>query len=155
MANLAQIHDFLGRKRLAMIGVSRNEKDFSRLLFREFLRRGYDAVPVHPSAGELDGRPCFAHVQEIAPPVEAALLLTSPAVTDHIVEDCAAAGVQRVWMHRAAGSGAVSPKAVAFCESHGLGVIAGECPLMFFPDAGLFPHRLHGMVRKITGRYPR
>jgi predicted CoA-binding protein len=155
MASLAQINDFLGRKRLALIGVSRNEKDFSRLLFREFVRRGYDAVPVHPGAGEVDGRRCFAHLQDIQPPVEAALLLTSPAVTDQVVEDCAAAGIQRVWMYRAAGAGAVSRKAVAYCESRGMGVIAGECPLMFFPDASFFPHRLHGMVRKITGRYPR
>ena len=43
-----QICNFLGHKRLAVIGVSRNSKDFSRVLFHEFLKRGYDAIPVHP-----------------------------------------------------------------------------------------------------------
>jgi hypothetical protein len=56
-------------------------------------------------------------------------------------------------MYRAAGKGAVSPKAVAFCQERGIEVIAGECPFMFLPSGGV--HRLHGFFRKITGRYPK
>ena len=153
MATLAEIHDFLDRKRLALVGVSRNPKDFSRSLFREFVRRGYDVVPVHPGGGEVEGRPCFAHLSEIAPPVEGAMLMTSPAVTEQVVRDCAEAGVRNVWMYRAAGAGAVSPEAVAYCRLQGMSVIAGECPLMFFPRTG-FPHNVHGWIRKLTGRYP-
>lgn len=154
MTTLTQICDFLGSHRLAMVGVSHNSKDFTRTLFRAFLDRGYDAVPVHPGITEIDGHSCFAHVREISPPVDAALLLTSPAVTDFVVRDCAEAGVMRVWMYRATGAGAVSSTAVEFCEANGISVVAGECPFMFFPDAGLI-HGLHRCVRKITGRYPR
>jgi predicted CoA-binding protein len=153
MASLDQIRAFLSAKRLAVAGVSRNPKDFSRLLFREFLRRGYDAVPVHPDAGEIDGCACFARLQDVAPPVEAVLLMTPPAATEQVVRDCAEAGVKQVWMYRAAGAGAVSRPAVDYCESRGIDVIEGECPLMFFENTG-FLHRLHGFIRKITGRYP-
>jgi len=66
MATLDQIQAFLAAKRLAIAGVSRNPNDFSRLLFREFLGRGYDAVPVHPGGGEIEGRPCFARLQDVA-----------------------------------------------------------------------------------------
>jgi hypothetical protein len=37
--SLAVIEDFLAQKRLAMVGVSRTMKDFSVLLFKEFLKR--------------------------------------------------------------------------------------------------------------------
>jgi hypothetical protein len=57
-------------------------------------------------------------------------------------------------MYRAAGKGAVNAKAVAFCEEHGIRVVPGECPFMFLPETATF-HRLHGLIRKITGRYPR
>jgi predicted CoA-binding protein len=144
----AQIDVFLSRKRLAIVGVSRDPKDFTRALFREFLRRGYDAVPVNPNLPEVEGCPCFPRVQEIAPPVEEALLLTSPALTDQVVRDCAEAGIPSVWMHRGAGSGAVSRSAVEFCRSHGIDVIPGECPFMFLPDAG-FPHGLHRFLRTL------
>ena len=153
MTTLAEVCDFLSRNRLAVVGVSRNPRDFSRSLFREFANRGYDVVPVHPGVAEIDGRPCFARVREISPPVEAAVLLTSPAVTNQVVQDCAEAGVRRVWMYRATGRGAVSPEAVDFCKSKGMTVVAGECPFLFFPSAG-FPHSWHACWRKVTGRYP-
>jgi predicted CoA-binding protein len=154
MAALAEISEFLSSGRVAVVGVSRDEKDFSRVLFREFVKHGYDAVPVHPGVAEMEGRPCFARVAEITPPVDAALVMTAPQVTNDVVKDCRAAGVNRVWMYRAAGAGAVSPEAVAYCQANGIRVVAGECPFMFFPDAGVV-HRLHGFVRRITGRYPR
>ena len=47
---LRQIDDFLALKRIAVVGVSHEPKDFSRLLFRELKQRGYDLVPVHPRA---------------------------------------------------------------------------------------------------------
>ena len=149
----AQIDDFLSRKRLALVGVSRNPQDFTRSLYREFLRRGYDAVPVNPNVSEMEGRPCFARLREVTPPVEGALLLTSPAVTDQVVHECAEAGINRVWMHRGAGIGAATRGAVEFCQSQGIKVIPGECPFMFFPNTAVF-HRLHGFVRKIVGQYP-
>jgi predicted CoA-binding protein len=54
------IEAFLAQKRIAMIGISRNPKDFSASLFSELERRGYDIVPVNPKASEVMGRPCFA-----------------------------------------------------------------------------------------------
>ncbi|MFB3777595.1 MAG: CoA-binding protein [Bryobacteraceae bacterium] len=144
-----RIDDFLKQKRLALVGVSRKESDFTRALFREFLRRGYDAVPVNPGAEELDGRRCFHRVQEITPPVDGALLMTRPNSTESVVMDCAAAGIPRIWMYRAVGKGAVSKAAIGFCKSRGIAVIPGYCPHMFWPDAAFF-HRLHGFFVKLT-----
>ena len=154
MNTLERIEDFLGQKRLAIVGVSHKPQDFSRALFREFQKRGYDVVPVNPAAREIEGRPCFATVREVQPPVSTVLLMTPAAVTEAVARDCAGAGVQRVWMYRAGGSGgAVSSEAVRFCESQGISVIPGECPLMFLPGGAWF-HRFHGWVKKITGSYP-
>jgi len=147
------INDFLGQKRLAIVGVSRNARDFSTALFREFLKQGYDAVPVNPSASSVEGRPCFSHVQDISPPVEGVLLMTPPALSQQVVRDCAAAGIRRVWMYRALGDGAIHPGAVQFCKENGIEVIEGFCPFMFFKNA-TFLHRLHGVFMKVAGTYP-
>ncbi len=153
MTSLNQIQEFLGRKRFAVIGVSRDSKDFTRRLFREFRTRGYDAVPVNPAVSEVDGVPCFPSVAGIPQPVEAALLMTKPAVTDEVVKQCAEAGVRDVWMYRASGEGAISAAAVRFCADNGIRVIKGECPYMFLEHPGL-PHRIHGFCKKLVGRYP-
>jgi predicted CoA-binding protein len=153
MTSMKLIDDFLALKRIAVVGVSHHEHDFSRKLFREFLARGYDVVPVNPNSLQLDGQRCFARVQDIAPPVEGALLMTSQLVTRAVVRDCAEAGVHRVWMYGGSGKGAVSPEALTFCESAGISVVPGECPFMFLPGAAWI-HRIHGVVLKVAGAYP-
>ena len=153
MTTRERVDDFLQQKRIAMVGVSRNGRDFSRLLFREFRRRGYDMVPVHPEADEMDGQRCYRKLQDVAPAVDGVLLMTQPRVTDEIVKDCAEAGIGRVWMYRAAGPGAVSQRAVDFCEESGIAVVPGYCPYMFFEKPG-FLHSTHVFLMKLTGKYP-
>jgi uncharacterized protein len=153
-ASLEIILDFLAHKRMAMAGISRDPANLSVKLFQELIGRGYDVAPVNPNLGEVEGRRCFGRVQDIEPPVEAVLVMTSPDVTETVVRDCAEAGVSTIWMYRAVGKGSVNQKALEFCQERGIRVIPGECPFMFLPgSAGV--HRFHGFVRKITGRYPR
>jgi predicted CoA-binding protein len=150
---LKTIEDFLAQKRIAMVGVSREPRSFSVSLFEELCRRGYDVIPVNPNTPNVQGRRCFARLQDIQPPVDTALLMTPFSTTDEVVKDCAEAGIRRIWMYRAAGKGAVSPTAIQFCRDRGIEVVPGECPYMFLPGADSI-HRLHGFFRKITGRYP-
>ncbi len=151
--HLDAIERFLATRRLAIVGLSRDPKHFSTMLFRELLRRGYDVIPVNPHAAQIDGHACFARVADIEPPVEAALLMTPQSATDLAVADCARAGVRRIWMYSAGSGGAVTGSAISSCNGHGIEVIPGECPFMFLPHNGF--HAIHGVVNKILGRYPK
>ena len=147
MTALSHVQQFLAIKRLAMVGVSRNSKDFTRALFEEFRRRDYDVLPVNPGALELDGIRCYPDVQAIQPTVEGALVLTSAAQSGEVVRRCHAAGIHSIWLYRA------SADALAYCAENGIRVVAGECPFMFLPETAWF-HRVHGFCRKLTGSYP-
>jgi len=147
------IDDFLAQKRIAVIGVSRNPRDFTRTMFNEFIRRGYDAVPVNPNAAGIGGRKSFARASQIDPKADAALIMTPATQSEAVARECAEAGIQRVWFYRATGRGAVDERAVDFCESRGMHVVAGRCPFMFFPNPGV--HGLHAFFLKLIGRYPR
>ena len=151
---IAEIRDFLSLRRIALVGVSRDPKDFSRMLFREMCDKGYDMVPVNPAGNEMEGRRCFGRVQQIQPPVQAVLLMTPPPYTEKVVRDCAEAGIRHVWMHRSGGQGSVSQDAVDFCHEQGIQLVEGLCPFMFLPRTSFF-HRLHGLLLKLTGGYPR
>lgn len=159
MASMERVRDFLSQERLAFVGVSRQPKDYSRALFREFCARGYDAIPVNPAVAEIEGRRSFARVVDIDPVPDGVVVLTSPAVTEAVVVDCIEAGVKRVWMCRSVGRGAVSAKAVSVCEAHGISVVPGECPFMFlegdYAQGGGWVHHLHGALKKMVGAYPR
>ena len=147
------INEFLMQKRFAMVGVSRDPRDFSRKLFDELLKRGYNVVPVNPGTKELEGRQCFARVRDIKPPVTSALLMTSRTMTDQILRDCADAGVTLVWIYGISGVKNISPTSLTICEEYGIEVVPGYCPYMFMPMTALF-HRMHGFAWKVIGRYP-
>jgi predicted CoA-binding protein len=153
MTTRADIDDFLRLQRFAIVGVSRDPKDFSCGLLRELYDRGYDVVPVNLYADVIDWLECFQCLQTVKPAVEGALLMTSPRETERVVHDCAEAGVRQVWMYRAGGQGAVSPQAIEFCRKNGIRVVEGYCPYMFLP-ATAFPHRAHGFLMKLVGGYP-
>jgi len=136
------VDEFLGHKRLAMIGVSHNPKEFSRMVFRAFRERDFDVAPVNPSVREVEGVKCYARVQDVEPAVDAALVMTLPAVAEQVVTDCAEAGIRHVWLYRK------SPVAEAFCAARGMTVIAGECPMMFLSHPGWI-HRFHGWLHGV------
>jgi predicted CoA-binding protein len=149
----ADIEDFLSYRRLAVVGVSRDSADFSRALYRELRNRGYQLVPVNPLAEEVEGDRCYRSVADVDPPVDGALLMTSGAATEAVVAECAVAGVPRVWMHRGAGRGSVTPAAIKYCKDRHITVIPGECPFMYLAGAG-FVHSVHRFCRKMMGKFP-
>jgi uncharacterized protein len=144
MIDLAR--QFLQRKRIAVIGVERAELGFSRVIFRELVKRGYDAVPVNPAMTTVEGRPCSPRVQAIEPAVEAALIMTSAAQSAQVTQDCVAAGIRSIWFHRGTGPGSASPEALAICREHHLQPITNLCPYMALPNAGWF-HGVHTFMR--------
>ena len=153
-ARMEDVREFLAQKRFAFVGVSRQPRDFSRMLFREFQKRQFQPVPVHPQASEIEGVKCFARVADIEPPVDSVLLMTPAAANANLAQECAAAGIKRVWFYRGGLAGAASATALQICEANGMRAIPGEGPFMFFEGTSWL-HRFHGLVKKITGAYPR
>lgn len=153
MTTIHDIQDFLALHRIAMVGVSRNAKDFSRALFRELCRQGYDMVPINLLAAEIEGRECFRSLLAVTEPVEGVVVMTPSTEALRVAEDCAAAGIRNLWFYRAGGQGAGSDEAIRFCGQNNIRVVEGYCPFMFLPKRS-FPHRFHGLLLKITGGYP-
>lgn len=153
-STMPRIQAFLAEKRFAMIGASRDPKDFSARLLIEFINRGYAVVPVNPSARDIYELRSYARIQDVQPPVRAALVMTPRKLDIDIVRDCAEAKVHLVWLYGVTGPKEISPRAIELAESSGIEVIAGYCPYMFLPKAAFF-HRIHGGVARVFGMYPR
>ncbi|HRW09744.1 MAG TPA: CoA-binding protein [Caldilineaceae bacterium] len=148
---------FLAQKRIAVVGVSR-EQGTGNGIFTSLRGRGYEVFPVNPNATEVMGEPCYPTLQAIPGGVDAAVIVTRPEVTEAVVRDCAEAGVSHVWMHYnalfGAGNSSVSDAAVAYCREHNIDVIAGGCPLMFGEGADV-GHKCMRWILGVTGGLPR
>ena len=152
MNSLADIRDFLAQKRIAIVGVSRNPRETSHVLFKEFVSRGYDMVAVNPNATEIDGWSSVARLEDVTPAPDAVLLMTSHAVEEDLLHDWKS-GVRRVWIYGTSGRSKVSALATSQLRSMGVSVIDGECPFMFLRGNGGI-HSFHGFVRKVFRSYP-
>ena len=150
MNTLQDVKDFVSRKTLALAGVSRNEKAFSHMAFRELRQRGYRLFPVNPNARSIDGETCYASLAALPEKPEGVLILTSPAETEKVVREAAAAGIRRIWIQQ----GAESKAALAFCAENGLPAVSKQCIMMFAEPVGSF-HAFHRWVAKLFGKLPK
>ena len=125
--------EFLAQKRIAVAGVSRNESEAAKGIYRTLRDKGYQVFAVNPHADTVENDPCYGNMQAIPGGVDGAILVTTPEQSTQVVQDCVAAGVPRVWMHNNTFMpSSVSDEGTAVCRENGIKVIAGGCPMMFF-----------------------
>jgi uncharacterized protein len=152
----AKVDDFLGQKRIAVAGVSRNKSHHpaANLIYRRLKTTGHDVFAVNPHMQTFDGDRCYPDVSSIPGGVDGVVIVTRPDVTERVVHQCSDAGVRRVWMHQSLAKGSsVSPAAVEYCRQHDISVIAGACPMMY-GDGVDFGHTCMRWILKLTGGLP-
>ncbi len=145
-----RIDDFLAQNRIALIGVSRVSREYSRTLFRELRLRGYDVVPVNPQASEIESAPCFASVRGLEPCPKGALIVLPEAPMFAALDDCIQAGITRVWVPFPPRRS--RPRLLEKAVDNNLQLILGFCPMMFLAGTG-FMHRFHGFIETHSRAY--
>lgn len=144
------VQDFLAQKKIAVVGVSDKRDTGCNLNYKKFKEAGYQVYAVNPRISSFDGDPCYPDLKAVPDKLDGVFILTSPKVTEQIVQQCVDLGIKRVWMHcmmgtkpgLAAGMTSVSTSAVEMCRANGIAVIPGSCPNQFLkPDFG------HAMMR--------
>lgn len=150
-----RVQDFLAQRRIAVTGISAKRELSGNYIYRKLKAAGYEVFAVSPSTPTFDGDPCYPALSAIPGGVDGVVIVNRPDVTSAIVEQCAEAGVPRVWMHQsiARAGTSVSPQAVDFCQAHNISVIAGACPMMYVRGAD-FGHRCMRWVLRVTGGLP-
>lgn len=152
-ASKASIDRFMALPRVAIVGVSRKEGQYSRIVFEELRKAMAEVEPVNPSAAQIAGVPCAESVETMQPPPNGAILLVHAGAILETARQCIRSGVKMVWMRQSEHTSEAHSQAVAECHEAGITVITGECPLLFL-RGGHWIHRLHAGLRKITGTYP-
>jgi predicted CoA-binding protein len=148
----ALVSEFLGQKKIAVVGVSDRRDTGCNANYRRFKAAGYTVYAINPRLQTFDGDPCYPDLKALPEGPDGVFILARPAVTEQVVHQCAELGIRRVWMHcllgtkpgLGAGMTSVSPAAIEFCKTNGISVIPGSCPIQFLkPDFG------HGMMRRL------
>jgi predicted CoA-binding protein len=122
-----KIDRFLTAEAFGVAGASTNRDKYGNKCLRCFLQNNMKAVPINPRAEIIEGQACVASVSDLPPKVKSLSIITPPKITEQVVEEAIAKGIENIWMQ----PGAESPKAVDRCEETGINVIAdGSCLLV-------------------------
>lgn len=121
------IEDFLAGDSFAVVGASADRAKYGNKVLRSYLQARRRVFPVNPGAEEIEGLRCYPDLASLPERVHGVSIVTPPKVTEAVVEQAAAAGIDRIWMQ----PGAESEAAVRRAEALGLSVIhSGPCVLV-------------------------
>jgi predicted CoA-binding protein len=127
MDERASIRAFLTGSTFAVAGASRDRSKYGNKVLRCYRQHGLTAYALNPHETEVEDAPCFPDIAALPEPVDGLSIVTPPHVTEHLVEEAAAAGIRRIWMQ----PGAESTRAVERARELGIDVIAnGPCLLV-------------------------
>lgn len=110
----------------AVVGVSDDPAKYGHKVFLDLMEAGYTVYAVHPSGGEVAGRPRYPDLAGLPETPDVVSLVVPPAVAERVVRECDALGIKRVWMQ----PGAESDAALAYCAERGIEVLHGVCVMV-------------------------
>lgn len=143
------VDDFVAQKSLAVVGVSRSGKKFGNYAFKALKNKGYKLFPVHPEAGEIQGKKAYKDFASLPEPVGGVLVVVPPSRSEQVVRDAHEAGIKQVWLQQ----GAESEAAITYGEANGLSVCHHHCIMMYTQQGGM--HGFHGWIWDLLGKAPK
>jgi hypothetical protein len=125
-------HVLTAYKTWAVVGCSpdpwRDSHDIARLL----LARGYDVVPINPTADEILGRRCHPTLEDARDAghdIEVVDIFRRSDQAGVHVDEAIEIGARAVWMQL----GVIDPGAAARAHDAGLAVVMDRCPKLELP----------------------
>jgi len=124
--NRKNIDEFLLQRKIAVVGVSRNEDKFSNIIYREMRTAGYEVMAVNPNADLVEGDRCYAGLGALPVKPDGVVLVVPPTQGIQIVEEAARLGIRHVWVQPGANSSEIDQR-LGELE---IVTVSGECILM-------------------------
>lgn len=143
------VREFLAPKKLALAGVSRNEKKFGFMAFKELREKGYEIYPIHPEAEEIGGVKCYHSVAEVPAGVMHLVSMVPKDQTRSVVEQALDRGIRNIWIQQMS----ETQEAIDLALQKNAGLVVKSCILMHAtPVKGV--HRFHRGMMKLFGMVP-
>jgi uncharacterized protein len=146
----ASINTFLETRKLAIAGVSRDQKKLGYAVVKKLKETGFDLYLIHPEAENLHGERAYRAIADLPGDIGGLLIMTPKSGTMKLVEDAVKKGIRNIWIQQMS----ETPEAVDFALSNNVNLIAGQCILMFAEPVQGF-HKFHRNLKKWFGGLPK
>lgn len=146
----ASIKTFLESRKLAIAGVSRDQKKFGYTVLTKLKEIGFDLYLIHPDTDTLFGEPCYRNISDLPGDIGGLLIMTPKTETLGVVEDAVKKGIPNLWIQQMS----ETPESIEYAVSNKINLVAGQCILMFAEPVEGF-HKFHRNLKKWFGMLPK
>jgi predicted CoA-binding protein len=146
----AAINNFLGLRKLAIAGVSRDSKKFGYGVLTKLKEAGIDVYLVHPDVDTLHGEPCYRSISNLPSDIGGLVILTPKTETLGVVQEAVKKGIPNLWIQQMS----ETAEAIEVAVNNKLNVISGQCIMMFAEPVSGF-HKFHRNLKKFFGGLPK
>ncbi|MDD3875880.1 MAG: CoA-binding protein [Bacteroidales bacterium] len=134
----------------AVIGVSQNPKKFGHIVYEALKKKGFQVVPLNPSANQICSDKCFNTIDDLPDNVSHAIILTKASETDNVLRNLASKGIFNVWIQQMS----ETKDSPLIADELKINAIFGKCVFMFAePVLGI--HAFHRALLRIFGKIPK
>ena len=121
-----EIIKFYGLKNIAVVGMSKNEGKAAHYVPKYLVDRGYNVIPVNPTAGEIQGRRSYPAVSSVPEKIDIVDIFRPSEDVPAVVEDALKKeGIKVIWMQE----GIYSEEAERMAREKGVEVVYNRCML--------------------------
>lgn len=120
-----QIRNFYLLKNIAVIGMSKHPEKAAHFVPKYLVDRGYNIIPVNPTADEILGRKCYREINEVDEPIDIVdIFRPSDQVLD-VVKDAMKKKPKVIWLQE----GIHNKEAEDLACNVGIEVVFNRCML--------------------------
>lgn len=120
-----EIRDILSLKRVAVVGMSKNEHKAAHYVPKYLSENGFNVIPVNPTADEILGKKCYSTISEINDDVDIIDVFRPSEFVLPVVEEAIKKNPKVIWLQE----GIHNIEAEKMARDNGIKIVFNRCML--------------------------
>lgn len=120
-----EIRDILSLKRVAVVGMSKNEHKAAHYVPKYLSENGFNVIPVNPTTDEILGKKCYSTISEINDDVDIIDVFRPSEFVLPVVEEAIKKNPKVIWLQE----GIHNIEAEKMARDNGIKIVFNRCML--------------------------
>ncbi len=120
-----QIREIYNLKTVAVVGMSKNPEKAAHYVPKYLAEKGYDVIPINPTADEILGNKCYHSLSEVPVPIDIVDVFRPSDQVQPVIEEAIKIKPRVIWLQE----GIHNPEAESVAKKTGIDVVFNRCML--------------------------
>ncbi|MDE1862423.1 MAG: CoA-binding protein [Thaumarchaeota archaeon] len=118
-----QLRQIFRFKNIAVVGMSKNPEKAAHYVPKYLVDKGYNIIPINPTADEILGRKCYSTLLAVPQPIEVVDVFRPSDEVAPVINDAIKLKPKVIWLQE----GIHNPAAESLARKEGIDVVFNRC----------------------------